>query len=228
MRLAVVIPAYNEAKSIDGVIRAVPRRLPKISGIETIVVDDNSSDDTPRLAKRAGAHVLSHAMNLGQGGAVLTGVAYGQRLGAEIIVTLDGDGQHNPAEISSLLAKHRSSEADLVIGSRFLSDSIKEMPFVKQFGNRSFSVFTYLLSGRMLSDTQSGYRLFGSRMSDLLLQLDLAGYEFCSEMIMIAHQHRLRIDEVPISTIYFPGRAGQNPLNGVNILTKLLMRKLAG
>lgn len=226
MRLAVVIPAYNEAKTIDSVVRRIPRRIPRVSGIETVVVDDNSTDQTYKLAKKAGAHVLSHAMNLGQGGAILTGVAFCKRLGADIVVTLDADGQHDPTEIARLLDGHRSTGADLVIGSRFLSDTIGNMPTLKQAGNRGFSLITYLLSGKMLTDTQSGFRLFGTQMIELLLTLDLAGYEFCSETIMIAHKHRLKIAEAPISTIYFDNRRGQDPINGINILLRLIARKL--
>lgn len=228
MKLAVIIPAYNEEKRLRAVIRAVPKKIRGVDGISTVVVDDNSADGTFGVAKAAGAHVLSHAMNLGQGGAVLTGIAFSRRLDSDIVVTLDADGQHDPAEICQLVEKHRASRADLVIGSRFLSDTIRNMPAVKQFGNRSFSFLTYLLSGKMLTDTQSGFRLFGGSMIELLLTQDLAGYEFCSETIMIAHKHQLAIAEVPISTIYFDGRQGQNPLNGVNILTKLIFRKLTG
>jgi glycosyltransferase involved in cell wall biosynthesis len=227
MKLAVVIPAYNEEQTVAKVISRIPEQIDGISTIEVIVVDDNSSDETYKVAKKAGAHVISHRMNIGAGGATLTGLAFSRRLEADIVVTLDADGQHNPAEIKRLVKKFLSQKSDLVIGSRFLSRTIRKMPAIKKFGNRSFSIITYLLSGKMVTDTQSGFRLFSSRFISVLLSTDLGGYEFCSETIMVAHKNRLAIHEVPISTIYDKlRRGGQNPLNGVNILTKLIYYRL--
>lgn len=229
MKLVIVIPAYNEEKTIAKVISGIPKGFKSVSKLEIVVVDDNSSDATAKRAKKAGAHVLSHAMNLGAGGATLTGLIYAQRLEADAVITLDADGQHDPKEIDVLVRAYQEKKGDLVIGSRFLSKTIKNMPGVKKFGNRGLSYATYLLSGKLVSDTQSGFRLFSSKMIGLLATVDLAGYEFCSETIMIAHKGGMVIGEVPISTIYNQDRkGGQNPLNGVNILLKLIYRKLVG
>lgn len=229
IKLIIVIPAYNEERSIAKVLQSVPKQIDGVSQIETIVIDDNSSDKTFRIAKDAGAHVVSHRMNLGAGGATLTGIILAQRLEADAVVTIDADGQHNPLEIKRLVQNHLKTNADLVIGSRFLSGTIKKMPTIKKIGNRGLSYITYLLSGKMVSDTQSGFRLFGSEMIKLLATVDLVGYEFCSETIMIANKNHMKIYEVPISTIYDKNRTGgQNPLNGINILMKLIYRKLVG
>lgn len=229
MKLAIVIPAYNEEKTIAKVLGSIPKQIDGVTAIEAIVVDDNSSDQTYKIAKAAGAHVLSHAMNLGAGGATLTGLTFAKRLAADIVVTLDADGQHDPKEIELLVDGYQHGRGDMIIGSRFLSDSIKGMPLLKKIGNRAFSVITYLFSGKMLSDTQSGFRLFGEKMADALIGADLSGYEFCSETIMIAQKNHLTIAEVPISTIYDPNRVGgQSPINGINILMKLIYRKLVG
>lgn len=229
MKLVIVIPAYNEEKTITKVVKGIPRKISGVSSLEIVVVDDNSSDATAKIAKEAGAHVLSHAMNLGAGGATLTGITYSHRLGADVVVTLDADGQHNPKEVISLIEAYKNKRSDLIIGSRFLSKTIKKMPTIKKVGNRGFSYITYFLSGKMVSDTQSGFRLFGSEMIKLITTVDLVGYEFCSETIMIAHKHGMKIHEVPISTIYNKNRqGGQNPLNGINILIQLIYRKLVG
>ncbi len=229
LKLVIVIPAYNEEKTIEKVVRGIPKNIDGVGKIEIVVVDDSSRDSTSSKAKLAGARVLRHPINLGAGGAVLTGIIYGQRRAADIVITLDADGQHDPKEIGKLVKKYLSGGADLVIGSRFLSKSIKKMPAVKKFGNRSFSYITYFLSGKMLTDTQSGFRLFGPMMIEALTTVDLAGYEFCSETIMIAHKKRLVIHEVPITTIYNQERrGGQDPVNGINILMKLIYRKLVG
>lgn len=229
MKLGIVIPAYNEERSIANVLATIPRKIDGVSRTEVIVVDDNSSDSTYRVAKDAGAHVISHQMNLGAGGATLTGVVYARRIESDIIVTLDGDGQHNPLEIGSLVKHHLTTNADLIIGSRFLSQTIKEMPLLKVVGNKGLSWVTYVVSGHQATDSQSGFRLLSKKMSDILTTIEMGGYEFCSEMIMVACQHNLVIAEVPISTIYGDVRkGGQNPINGINILMRLIYRRLTG
>ena len=229
MKLVVVIPAHNEEKNIYAVVKNIPRTIPGVRSIEVVVVDDSSHDLTYQTARSAGAKVLSHPINLGAGGAALTGITYGQRLNADIIVTLDGDGQHNPKEITRLVKKYHQNRADMIIGSRFMSKTIKKMPLVRKVGNRGFSLVTYLLSGKMVSDTQSGFRLFGPNMIKTLMSVELVGYEFCSETIMIAHSNKLVIEEVPITTIYSKTRqGGQSALNGLEILLRLIYRKLVG
>lgn len=228
MKLAIVIPAHNEAKTIERVVRNIPRRLDGISDVLPIVVSDASTDQTAQLAERAGALALSHRLNLGAGGATLTGLRAARNLGCRAAITLDADGQHDPQDIPAFLTAHQQQRADLVLGSRFLSETIKEMPPLKWYGNKVMNNITYVFSQTAVTDSQSGFRLFGHRF---LRQLDLfstGGYEFCSEAIVIARQAKLRIVEVPIKTIYFDERKGQNPLNGVNIFLRLFYRMMTG
>lgn len=228
MKLAIVIPAHNEAKTIREVIRTVPQKLDGVSEVITIVVSDASTDETVNHAKEAGAFVLSHRVNLGAGGATLTGLTAARERGCNIVITLDGDGQHDPQDIQALVNAHREEQADLVIGSRFMSQTITSMPPLKWYGNKVMNGITYLFSGHSVSDSQSGYRLFGPSFLQILHCFSTGGYEFCSEAIIIAHKNNLRIKEVPIRTIYFAERGGQNPLNGLNIFLRLFYRAVAG
>ncbi|HSX41749.1 MAG TPA: glycosyltransferase family 2 protein [Candidatus Saccharimonadales bacterium] len=228
MRLAVVVPAHNEEKTIGDVIDGIPRRIDGISTINRIVINDASIDRTAARAKKAGALVLSHRINIGQGGAVLTGIKAARQLGNALVVTLDGDGQHDPDDIHALVDAHFRDKADLIIGSRFLSQTIETMPALKWYGNKIMNGITFTFSGKQVSDSQSGFRLIGERMLSVIDEFNMTGYEFCSEMIIGAKRHGLLISEVPIKTIYFDGRQGQNPLNGLNIFLRLFYRAVTG
>lgn len=228
MRLAIVIPAHNEEKTIGEVVHNLPRRLDGISDIKPLVVNDASTDRTASMAHKAGASVFSHRLNLGAGGATLTGLTAAERLEYDLAVTLDGDGQHDPADIPLLLEAHRRHRADLVIGSRFLSRTIESMPALKWYGNKAMNTVTYLFSHCNVTDSQSGFRLFGPRFLQSLHHFSTGGYEFCSEAIIIAQKNKFILKEVPIKTIYFDNRRGQNPLNGLNIFLRLFYRAVTG
>lgn len=226
MRLAVVIPAYNEAKSIAKVISSIPRKIKGTTETSVIVVDDGSSDNTRALAQAGGAITLRHRINLGAGAATLTGISAAKRLGFDSVVILDADGQHDPKEIDRLVGCYKEKNADLIIGSRFLSETIDKMPLLKRVGNQIMNIITYIFSGKMVTDSQSGFRLFGERMLAVMDGFTTSGYEFQSETIVNANRHHFSIVEVPISTIYLAGRQGQSPVNGVNILLQLFIKRI--
>lgn len=228
MKLAVVIPAHNEEKMIAQVLGAIPQKIDGITSLHPIVISDASRDDTARRARRAGALVLEHRMNLGAGAATLTGLIAARRLACQAAVTLDGDGQHDPADIPALVEAYRQHQADLVIGSRFLSGTIESMPPLKWYGNKGMNGITYLFSGHAVSDSQSGFRLFGPGFLKVLHAFNTGGYEFCSEALMIARREGLTVTEAPIKTIYFDDRRGQNPLNALNIFLRLFYKALTG
>lgn len=225
MKLAVVIPAYNEAATIQQVIDQVPTCLDGISEIQTIVVNDGSQDSTSALARKSKALVLNHRINLGVGAATLTGLKAARLLNHDFIVTLDGDGQHDPKEIITLLPPLFSGEADLVIGSRLLSKKSK-IPLIRLIGNHLLNQLTYLFYGIKTSDSQSGFRAYSKKSLDLL-DLKTNGYEICSEILAEAARLHLKIKEVPISVVYnrYTQFKGQTPLNGLNIVLRLLWRK---
>lgn len=225
-KVALVIPAYNEGAVIGKVIDGLEQALGKqYYDYEIIVVDDGSRDDTVSVAKGAGAHVISHILNTGTGGATATGLSYTQQRGFDIAATLDADGQHDPKDVMRGLEIMAKGGHDLLIGSRLIDSS--GMSKVKIVGNKGLSVITYLLFGINVTDSQSGLRVFSKDALDRL-KWKTSGYEFCSEMLWRAKQQGLRIEEYPIQAIYtdYSTKKGQNNWNGVNIMKSLVRRRV--
>lgn len=197
-----VIPAYNEATRIGPVIAGARPFLP------VLVVDDGSRDATAVVAEDAGATVLRQAPNQGKGQALKAGFRWALDHNYAAVITLDADGQHDPAEIRTFLNKYVTTHADLIIGAR----EFRQMPTVRRFAN--------WLGGRMLSwavgqriiDNQSGYRLITHRLMQATLSSDEGGFEFEVEMIITCVQHRYRLEWVPIRTIYGTEPSHINPV----------------
>jgi len=223
--LAIVIPVYHEGKIIAKVINSLPKRLPGISKISILVVNDGSTDNSAEQIKKTRATLISHCVNLGYGGASCTGLEAAKKISADVAVTFDGDGQHDPADIEKIIKPVILDEADLVIGNRF-ADS-HGMPLIKKVGIRGLNFIIFCFSGHWASDSQCGLKAFSKKALDKI-HLNTAGMEFASEVILEAKKSRLRITEVPAKTIYtkYSISKGQNALNGINILVKLLIHQL--
>jgi glycosyltransferase involved in cell wall biosynthesis len=221
MRVIVIIPAYNEERTIVDVIRGLKQR-----GFTTlIVVDDGSSDRTGELASREGAVRLRHILNRGLGGALGTGIRAALRLGAEAIVTFDADGQHDPDDIMPLLEPIELGEAEVVIGSRMLNP--RGMPYRRRMANWTANIVTYLLFGGWTTDSQSGLRAF-SRRAAARMQIMTTGMEVSSEIIAETVRHQLKWKEVPVQAIYtnYSLSKGQSFTVGLQTLMKLLLAKV--
>lgn len=194
MKTIAVIPAYNEATVIGDVVGACREYVDTV-----LVVDDCSADRTAEAARLAGAQVLRHPLQRGAGRATATGLVAALKLGADVIVTLDADGQHLPSEIPGVAAPVKEGRADLVVGCRHLKR--EEMPLIRRLGNRFANLWTWLILGVSVSDTQSGFRAY-SRTAAIKLPLSARGYEFCSHTLGEAARLKLRVAEVPITVIY--------------------------
>ncbi len=154
-RVVAVVPAWNEAGAIGGVVDEILAFDPSI---DVVVVDDASTDDTVDVARAHGATVLALPFNIGIGGAVQTGFRYARDEGYEVAVRLDGDGQHAAAELGKLLAPIRAAEADLVVGSRFVDPAgTYRPPFARRMGIRVFARLVSVLGGQKVTDTTSGF-----------------------------------------------------------------------
>lgn len=226
LRVCVVIPAYNEAKVIGGVIAESVKALHATPySTEIVVVNDASKDETATIAAQHGATVINHILNSGAGGATATGLSYAQQHGFDIACTMDADGQHEINDVITGIHLLVTREADLLIGSRLINS--KGMSRVKVLGNRGLSFITYLLFGVNSTDSQSGLRIF-SHTTLKQLRWKTNGYEFCSEMLWRAKQLNLVIDEYPIKAIYtdYSKAKGQNNWNAINIIKSLLLRRL--
>ena len=198
-RILVVIPAYNEAEALPAVLDEVP---PTVAGIATrvLVVDDASRDATRRVALEHGAHVVSHPVNGGQGSALQTGYLIAERLGVEIVVTLDADGQHVPAEMERLVGPIVADEADFVVGSRRSGTYEREEGTDSTARNVGIGVFTRLinvLGGTEVTDVANGYRAIrANRLAEIVFTED----QFHNpELLLGAARAGLRIREVPVT-----------------------------
>jgi glycosyltransferase involved in cell wall biosynthesis len=194
MNIAALLPAYNEESNIADV--AVCART-FVQGV--IVVDDGSHDGTARIASRVGAEVIRHEVNQGKGAALRTGFARALSMDVAAVVTLDGDGQHNPAEIPLLVRCWQETGADIIIGNRM--GAVRSMPFYRIFTNRASSTIVSLLCSARINDTQSGFRLIST---DVLrtVPTTLCNYEMETELLVKAARTGFRIAETPVSTIY--------------------------
>ncbi len=210
-----VIPAYNEARFIGSVVLQTRALVDQV-----IVVDDGSTDGTGEIARAAGAIVVRHEQNQGKGRALRTGLNEARRLRPRAVVLLDGDGQHLPAEIPSLLAPIRAGEADMVVGSRYLNNSSR-VPRARVWGHQFFNLLTNRTSGVHLTDSQNGFRAFSGRVLDSL-KFHSNGFSVESEMQMLARQHGWRVKEVPVTVIY-DGRPKRSAvLQGLMVLDGIL------
>ena len=191
-RIVALIPGYQEGPRIAAVVEAACRHLP------VVVVDDGSTDDTAVQAEAAGAIVLVQRPNAGKGAALRAGFRHALEHGAAAVVTLDADGQHDPAEIPAFLAAFEATHAGLIIGRR----DFGSMPLVRRLSNTLGGWVFSAAVGRRVADNQSGYRLIGRRLMTALLDSNEPGFEFEVEMIARCIALGLPIADVPIRTIY--------------------------
>ena len=190
--IVALIPGYQEGPRIAAVVAGSRRYL------AVVVVDDGSTDDTTAQAQAAGATVLVQRPNAGKGAALRAGFRHALDHGATAVVTLDADGQHDPAEIPVFLAAFEATGAELIIGRR----DFATMPFVRRLSNTLGGWVFSVAVGRNVPDNQSGYRLIGRRLMTALLDSTESGFEFEVEMIARCIALGLPIADVPIRTIY--------------------------
>jgi glycosyltransferase involved in cell wall biosynthesis len=190
----IVIPAYNEAKTVGAVVRNA-KKYGKV-----VVVDDCSRDRTGEVARKAGATVIRHPVNRGLGAALRTGFGKAMKMKADVVVTIDADGQHRPEEIPQFIGLINSGY-DFVLGER----NLRAYPFVKKFGNFFLNNATNFVSGTNLKDTESGFRAFrASALKKMYLKAER--YEIAVEIVFEVGRNRLNTINVPISSpIYVKG-----------------------
>ena len=190
--IVALIPGYQEGPRIGAVVEAAGAHLP------VIVVDDGSTDDTAEVAEAAGATVIRQVPNAGKGAALRTGFRQALERGSAAAITLDADGQHDPAEIPAFIDAFRERRPELVIGRR----DFDEMPPIRRLSNTLGGLTLSAALGRHVPDNQSGYRLVGRALMRAMLESDESGFEFEVEMIARAIALGLPIEWVPIRTIY--------------------------
>ena len=197
-RLAIVIPAYDEAETVGRTIDRLRTTLGAVGGsVSIIVVDDGSGDDTARLANDAGAdRVIRHPSNLGLGAAVRTGLKAARKAGADVVVKIDADGQHEPADIGRLIRPILDDEADLVYGDRFAGIEYR-MPIVRRLGNRVFTRLMRWLTGWPLRDSQPGiFAASATYLDGFRLPGD---YNYTQQILLDAYHRGMRFTHVPVT-----------------------------
>lgn len=220
-RVCIVVPAYNEGRVLGGVLASL-----LACSRNVIVVDDGSGDDTAAVARAAGATVLRHAINRGQGAALRTGMDLALQRGAQVIATFDSDGQHDPADLPALVAPVLSGECDVALGSRFLGSSLN-MPPLRRLVLRGGVLFTWVLSGIRVTDTHNGLRAFSRRAAESLdIHQDKMAH--ASEILDEIARRKLRFREVPVHVRYsdYSIEKGQSSLAVFRIALDFLLHKL--
>ena len=210
----VLIAAYNEERRIADVVCAAKAHLP------VLVVDDGSTDQTAKQAKKAGAMVNSYRKNQGKGVALQTGIQQALEAGYDFIITLDGDGQHDPQEIPAFLEAYRSGKQDLIIGKR----DFRKMPTVRRISNTLGTLLFSWAVAHDIPDNQSGYRLVSRRLMEVLHQSAESGYEFEVEMIVYCLMHSYPIGWVGIRTIYRDEKSKIHPLHHLRKFIQVSLR----
>lgn len=219
-KIFIVIPTYNESKTIKGLIESIGKL-----GLDTIVIDDGSTDKTAEIVRRSGAFVITHKENLGKGISLKDGFFCALRLGCEAVITMDGDGQHNPQDIPKFLDTWRETKADLIIGNRM--DEPKNMPFIRRVTNRFMSFILSIIVEQKIKDTQCGFRLISRRALEAM-NLKSENYDIESEMIIASKKNNLKISSCKIESIY-KGEASQiSPILDTVRFIRLLLRSMHG
>ncbi|QZA10289.1 glycosyltransferase family 2 protein [Mycolicibacter heraklionensis] len=219
----IIVPAFNEATVIGDVIAGIRSVFDFV-----VCVDDGSADDTAAVARRTGAYVVRHPVNLGQGAAIQTGVEFARRQpGARLFATFDADGQHRVADLVRMIDRLDTADLDIVIGTRFAKpEAAATVPPLKRAILRAAVCLNPRIRRLGLSDAHNGLRVFNRRVADRL-DLTMNGMSHAGEFIALIAENRWRVGEEPVEVLYtdYSKSKGQPLLNGVNILFDGLLRK---
>lgn len=213
----VCIPAFNEENSIDDIVKRSLKFVDRV-----IVCDDGSSDQTSEKAKDAGATILTHKTNLGKGSAFKTLFEYANEIGADIVVTIDGDGQFLPEEMENMITSLQKSNADIVIGNRYGNQT--EMPSYRKTGNKILDKVTKLAANLPFEDTQSGYRAY-SKNAISSIKITNQGFGVDSEILIDAANKGLKIIEEPVTVLYNLGHktSTKDPItHSIGVMSSLI------
>ncbi|BDZ70343.1 glycosyltransferase family 2 protein [Methanobacterium petrolearium] len=194
MRTITIIPAYNEEKTIEEVVKRAKKYT------DVLVVDDGSTDETSSLAKNVGAEIMNHQQNLGKGAAMKTGLKYAIEEDYDLMVFLDGDGQHDPHCIPLLL--EGLYDTDMIIGSRFLKANPQNIPLHRKLSNEITTRLIRYVTGYHITDSQCGFRAISKKAAGIFVTIPYNDYVYESEVLCKASQKSLTLDEKPIKCIY--------------------------
>ena len=218
----IVIPVYNEQEVILTVIKDL---LPYEYNL--IVVDDGSNSNLELLLHGLSIFIVRHRINLGQGAALQTGIAFALSKNAEYIITFDADGQHDPADIEKLIEKMNASSSDIVFGSRFLKGAIHNMPLKRKVVLQTARFLNYIFTGILLSDAHNGLRAMNKKAGDSI-QLKENRMAHATEILYQVKKNKLKYTEAPVTVRYTPYsiKKGQTIKSSFRILLDIILNKL--
>jgi len=201
VKLVVLIPAFNEEKTIKDVIMSIPRKILGVEKVEVLVVNDGSADKTVEMALNAGADkIISHKINMGVGATFMTGVRNAISMGADIVVTIDADSQFSSNEIPELIIPILNDQLDVVIGSRFLERKPEKIPNIKFYGNKIFTRILSWILAQKFTDTQTGFRAYSR---ETLLGISVVNeFTYTQEVLIDLKFKNFRIGEVSAMVTY--------------------------
>lgn len=221
-----VVPCFNEGTVIGDVLRNALGTFPNI-----VAVNDGSSDNSAHSIHQAGAHLVNHPVNLGQGAAIQTGVEYARKQpGAKYFVTFDADGQHQVKDVVAMVQRLRTEPVDIIVGTRFGEGSSEDsqVPLIKRIVLKTVVMLSPRTKRLGLSDAHNGLRAFNKTVADQL-NLRMNGMSHASEFVALMDERHWRVAEQPVDILYteYSMSKGQSLFNGVNILAdELVARKL--
>ncbi|WP_235534689.1 glycosyltransferase family 2 protein [Nocardioides sp. Soil777] len=221
--VAFVVPVYNEAEVIGSVVAGIREMCPHV-----VCVNDGSSDGSADEILKAGAYLVNHPINMGQGAAIQTGIEFARLLpGVTRFVTFDADGQHRVADALRMLEVLDTTDVDIVLGSRFLGTAVGASPF-KRLLLKAAVKFSNLTSGVRLTDAHNGLRVFNRHVADTL-RITAPDMTHASEIIELIARNRYRFVEVPVTIDYsdYSVAKGQPAVNAINIAFDTLLRKVS-
>ena len=219
-KISVLIPSYNEAKAIGGIIREL-----RAKDLSVCVIDDGSTDNTSSIARDAGAFVIRHEKNKGKGASLIDGFAYVLKEGFSAVLVMDGDGQHCICDIYNFFNKMESTGTDIVIGNRMSDTSL--MPVARKLTNKFMSCLISKLCGHGIPDTQCGFRLIKRSVLESV-KLNSSNYEIESELLLKAAKKGFKIESVPVKTIYEDEKSRINPFVDTMRFIVFLIKTMAG
>jgi glycosyltransferase involved in cell wall biosynthesis len=218
----IIIPVFNERQTIKQVVESL-----LVLEYNIVIVDDGSTDATGDCLNDLPVFYLRHEINLGQGAALQTGIEFALQRDAEIVISFDGDGQHQATDLANLIKPLVLHEANVVLGSRFLPAAITNIPFFKKQAILLARVIHYLFTGLWLSDAHNGLRAF-DRKAASMLDLKENRMAHASEILFKLHQYKVRIKEVPVSILYseYSRSKGQSVFSGIKIFFDILLNRI--
>ena len=219
-----IVPCYNEGTVIFDVLSRARETFPNI-----VAVNDGSRDNSGAQIRAAGAHLVDHPVNLGQGAAIQTGVEYARaQPGAEFFVTFDADGQHQVKDVVRMIERLRTEPVDIIVGTRFAGQDNSQVPWIKRLVLKTVVMLSPRTKRLGLSDAHNGLRAFNRKVAEEM-NIRMNGMSHASEIVTMIDKQGWRVDEEPVDILYteYSMSKGQSLINGVNILADgLVARRL--